>query len=328
MEDTKGEIIMDILDLDQEVNETQQDNPVEEDIAEEETVVEEEIFIDDELPDDSEPEKEETGKKAVLSDRLLLVGIILGAIVIVIAGIKLISMTMDYRKGDKVYDTVREVVIKDEPQKGIPKPDKDKTEDPEVEKPWYQSIVVDMDELKQINSDAVGWIHFENEDISYPIVRGKDNDTYIHTAFTGEQVSAGSIFMDVDNKADFTDNHTLIYGHNMKDLTMFGKLKYYKTDEDYFPEHKYFQIITNNKKLRYQVFAYKEVEDDSLIYAVYSNSNTDFYKFAKNVISSANQCPEGVVVGYDDRVVTLSTCTDRDDKRFVVCGILIEEMEN
>ena len=108
---------------------------------------------------------------------------------------------------------------------------------------------------------------------------------------------------------------------------MFGKLKYYKTDEDYFPDHKYFQIITSNKKLRYQVFAYKEVEEDSLIYAVYSNSNTDFYKFAKNVISSANQCPEGVIVGYDDRVVTLSTCTDRDDKRFVVCGILVEELE-
>lgn len=272
--------------------------------------------------------------KEFLKKNWLNIGIILGAIIMVIAAVNIGLSLLDYQKASTIYDDLEQdyVIVADQEKKE----DKNQTasqgqtsqETPEVEKiPWNEMVNVNMEGLQELNPDIKGWIYFENETISYPILQGKDNEEYIRTTYNKKEATAGSIFMDADNKADFTDNHTLIYGHNMKDLTMFGKLKYYKTEEDYFPDHKYFQIITTNKKLRYQVFAYKEVEDDSLIYAVYSNSNTDFYKFAKNAISSANQCPEGVIVGYDDRVVTLSTCTDRDDKRFVVCGILVEELE-
>lgn len=269
-----------------------------------------------------------------LKKNWLNIGIILGAIIMVIAAVNIGLSLLDYQKASTVYDDLEQdyVIVADQEKKEDKNQpasqEQPSQETPEVaEIPWNEMVKVNMEGLQELNPDIKGWIYFENETISYPILQGKDNEEYIRTTYNGKEATAGSIFMDVENKADFTDNHTLIYGHNMKDLTMFGKLKYYKTDEDYFPDHKYFQIITSNKKLRYQVFAYKEVEEDSLIYAVYSNSNTDFYKFAKNVISSANQCPEGVIVGYDDRVVTLSTCTDRDDKRFVVCGILVEELE-
>ncbi len=269
-----------------------------------------------------------------LKKNWLNIGIILGAIIMVIAAVNIGLSLLDYQKASTVYDDLEQdyVIVADQEKKEDKNQpasqEQTSQEAPEVaEIPWNEMVKVNMEGLQELNPDIKGWIYFENETISYPILQGKDNEEYIRTTYNGKKATAGSIFMDVENKADFTDNHTLIYGHNMKDLTMFGKLKYYKTDEDYFPDHKYFQIITSNKKLRYQVFAYKEVEEDSLIYAVYSNSNTDFYKFAKNVISSANQCPEGVIVGYDDRVVTLSTCTDRDDKRFVVCGILVGELE-
>lgn len=269
-----------------------------------------------------------------LKKNWLNIGIILGAIIMVIAAVNIGLSLLDYQKASTVYDDLEQdyVIVADQEKKEDKNQpasqEQTSQEAPEVaEIPWNEMVKVNMEGLQELNPDIKGWIYFENKTISYPILQGKDNEEYIRTTYNGKEATAGSIFMDVENKADFTDNHTLIYGHNMKDLTMFGKLKYYKTDEDYFPDHKYFQIITSNKKLRYQVFAYKEVEEDSLIYAVYSNSNTDFYKFAKNVISSANQCPEGVIVGYDDRVVTLSTCTDRDDKRFVVCGILVEELE-
>ena len=269
-----------------------------------------------------------------LKKNWLNIGIILGAIIMGIAAVNIGLSLLDYQKASTVYDDLEQdyVIVADQEKKEDKNQpasqEQTSQEAPEVaEIPWNEMVKVNMEGLQELNPDIKGWIYFENETISYQILQGKDNEEYIRTTYNGKEATAGSIFMDVENKADFTDNHTLIYGHNMKDLTMFGKLKYYKTDEDYFPDHKYFQIITSNKKLRYQVFAYKEVEEDSLIYAVYSNSNTDFYKFAKNVISSANQCPEGVIVGYDDRVVTLSTCTDRDDKRFVVCGILVEELE-
>lgn len=272
--------------------------------------------------------------KEFLKKNWLNIGIILGAIIMVIAAVNIGLSLLDYQKASTIYEDLEQdyVIIADQEKKedkNQPAPqDQLSEETPEVvEIPWNEMVNVNMEGLQELNPDIKGWIYFENETTSYPILQGADNEEYIRTTYNGKSATAGSIFMDVENKADFSDNHTLIYGHNMKDLTMFGKLKYYKTEEDYFPDHRYFQIITSNKKLRYQVFAYKEVEDDSLIYAVYSNSNTDFYKFAKNVISAANQCPEGVVVGYDDKVVTLSTCTDRDDKRFVVCGLLMDEVE-
>ena len=94
---------------------------------------------------------------------------------------------------------------------------------------WYHDIDVDLKGLREINPDIGGWIYFENEkDISYPLLYSGD-DHYLHYNYFDEEEAAGSIFIDAVNNPALSDVHTLIYGHNMRNLTMFGKLKYYKT---------------------------------------------------------------------------------------------------
>ena len=84
--------------------------------------------------------------------------------------------------------------------------------------------MVDFSLLKQENEDIVGWIYCEGTPISYPVVQSGDNQYYLHRLINGEYNIAGSIFMDYRNNAELEDNNTIIYGHNMKNNTMFGYL--------------------------------------------------------------------------------------------------------
>ena len=118
----------------------------------------------------------------------------------------------------------------------------------EAQSPWYDDIDIDFAGLRSENPDVVGWIYFENEDISYPVMYSGDNSYYLRKTFKREHATAGSIFLEGSNKTDFSDCHTIIYGHNMKNLSMFGKLKYYNRDENYYDSHQYFQILVDGKK--------------------------------------------------------------------------------
>ena len=114
------------------------------------------------------------------------------------------------------------------------------------------SITVDFDALWKINPDVKGWIYLEALNITYPVVKGETNDDYIYTSVKGTANSGGSIFMDYRNSDSFLDPHTLIYGHNMKDGSMFGKLKKLY-DQDFVDEWDAplcFWIITPEGKYR------------------------------------------------------------------------------
>lgn len=198
----------------------------------------------------------------------------------------------------------------------------------EAEDNWYDGVSVDMDGLQNINSDIVGWIYMENEDsISYPILLGKDNDAYIHTTYEKKSASAGSIFMDANNSGDFSDLHTVIYGHNMRDLSMFGKLRYFAIDKDYYNNHRYFQIITADKKYRYEIFSCKNISANNEIYAGRFTDMTTFPEYVKKNLTHGNYLGKEVDISMNDKVVTLSTCNGNDLQRFIVCGKLVDTYE-
>lgn len=106
--------------------------------------------------------------------------------------------------------------------------DPDASEDlgqPEEQQP-VAPINVDFASLKSINDDVIGWIYMEAlPQISYPMVQGKDNNMYLHQTYEKNYNFAGTIFIDYENKRDFSDCNTLVYGHNMKNGSMFGMLK-------------------------------------------------------------------------------------------------------
>ena len=190
---------------------------------------------------------------------------------------------------------------------------------------WEDTIDVDIKALQLINPDVVGWLYIEGTDVSYPIMYSGDDDTYLRTTIDGEHATAGSIFLEGYNLPDFSDSHNIIYGHNMRNLSMFGTLKYYKSDGNYINEHKYFQIITADAKMRYEIFSYFDTEAASWVYTVPYSDSPEFEEYIGELLKKSymGQVPDIPEVSSSDKVVTLSTCSTTG-MRFTVHGVLEE----
>ena len=201
-----------------------------------------------------------------------------------------------------------------------------KTEPEDDPNAWYHDIDVDFAGLKEQNKDIVGWIYFEDEEsISYPLLYSGD-DYYLRRNYLKEEETAGSIYIDGNNSPDLDDAHTLIYGHNMRNLSMFGNLKFYKTEEDYFENHRYFQLITETGAYRYEIFAYKDVGTlTGGIYTTWKYVDDDFKKFIEDSICQGSYVDADIDVDDETHIVTLSTCSYDSDVRFTVSAVRIDE---
>lgn len=250
-------------------------------------------------------------------------GQIISNIVLVIAigvflfsGYKLYEIFSEYNKGETEYENIQEIVIKETPVEGG-------NEDTSQEETIF---TVDFKKLKEVNPETVAWIRFdEPSQISYPVVKGSDNSKYLDTTFEGKRNSAGTLFVDVDNSGDFTDRNTFIYGHNMKNGSMFGQLRKYK-NKDFGKEHPYFYIYTpDGKEATYQVFAVSVVKDTSESYKKWYNTDEEFLDYIQHIRSIAGYKTD-VEVSADSKIVSLSTCTNvNDDERLLVHGVKISE---
>ncbi len=236
--------------------------------------------------------------------------IIIGILLVVFSAYNLIKIFSDYKSSNDIYEKIENQCV-----------EKNK----EQEAPWYDMIRVDFANLKAKNEEVVGWIFFENEDISYPIMYSGDDEYYLRRTFEGTDAIAGSIFLEGENNTDFNDYHSIIYGHNMKNLSMFGKLKYYDRDDEYYNDHQYFQIIVDGAAYRYQIFSYENIDQYSDEYTVGFVADDNFEQFVRQMAADSIK-DTGIIPTKDDKIVTLSTCsTDGDSYRFVVHGVRVDE---
>ncbi len=257
-------------------------------------------------------------KRNVASNVILMIAVV----VFVFSAYKLIGIYSEYHKGDKEYDSIAEDAIE------IQSPESEESDkDEEQQKPKvHNTLKVNFDKLRKTNEDVVAWIHFdEPERISYPVVKGTDNDKYLTTTFEGKKNSSGSIFMDVGNQGDFSDYNTFIYGHNMKNGSMFGQLRKFKAKE-YYKENPYFYIYTpDGKEVKYQIFAVCIVEDTSRSYERFYNSDEEYLDYL-NYVKSIARYDTGVELTAESRIVSLSTCTNvTETQRLLVHGVKISE---
>lgn len=268
-----------------------------------------------------EKRKHHRGRKrkgSVLSSVILVVAVA----VFIFSAYKLISIYSEYHKGDREYENIVEDAIE------IQMPQGEETEQAEEEqKPKvHASLKVDFEKLKKTNKDIVAWIQFdEPERISYPVVKGADNDKYLKTTVEGKQNSAGAIFMDANNSGEFGDRNTFIYGHNMKNGSMFGQLRKFKT-KDYYEQNPYFYIYTpDGKEVKYQIFAVCIVEDTSRSYTRFYNSDEEYLDYLKYIKSIARY-DTGVELTTESKIISLSTCTNvSETQRLLVHGVKIGE---
>lgn len=237
---------------------------------------------------------------------------------------QLVTIYMGYKEGvDEYQEVAHEAVVKVKTEEPLVPKEQKKTEEGEIlipEEPEFdfQPPEVDFEELQQMNPDVIGWLEIEAlESISYPIVQGEDNDYYLHRTFKKTDNYAGSIFVDYTNKPDFSDCNTIIYGHNMKNGSMFGKLKQLCENEKY-KDSRYLWICTPAGKYRYEIFSMQYADVTSDTYTMFGAHDDAFGDYLNKMAKKSKVDMKTESLNKDDSVVTLSTCTSNEQVRFVV----------
>ncbi len=184
-----------------------------------------------------------------------------------------------------------------------------------------------VEELKKINNDIIGWIEITNTDINYPVLQGKDNDFYMNHNYEGEKSKAGAIFLDKDYDWNIPSSNLLIYGHNMKNSTMFQNLLKYNRIDFYY-EHPIINFTTTTEDSEFEILAafYSKVyyQSDKNVFRYYNFINAgneqEYNSFVQNA-KNASLYDTGINAQYNDQLITLSTCSyHTTDGRFVVVG--------
>ena len=239
---------------------------------------------------------------------------------VVVSGINVFRLSREYQKGINEYQQLESyAAVKEE---APVQEESTEAEETEEESLIPVSVDIQYDELKRINEDFAGWLYYEPLDISYPIVRGNDNDYYTHYTFEGEKNSSGAIFMDFLNKTDYSDYNTIIYGHNMRNGTMFGSLKKMLNDSSIQEENPNFYVFTEDKAYMYEIFAVYLTQADSRTYDLIRNEDEQ-QAFLDYVDETANWRSDKVVSA-SDKVMTLSTCHGlHSNNRTIILGVLV-----
>lgn len=183
---------------------------------------------------------------------------------------------------------------------------------------------VDFEKLKNINSDAVGYIEVPNTYISYPVVQAKNNDYYLTYNFKKEYNSAGWIFMDYRNDLDGNDKNIIIYGHNRRDGSMFGSLKNILSPDWYNNEtNKYVTLITEQGNMVYEVFSVYQIEREDYYIQTSFSDNTEYESFLETITNRSVK-NFNVQLTADDTILTLSTCANDNKYRVVLHAKLVK----
>ena len=223
----------------------------------------------------------------------------------------------EYRVGELAYDTLQESVIS-LPQKT---PDQ-QSSTPSLEEPEPQPELpqVDFEALADINPDVVGWLYCPNTVISYPVPQGENNSYYLKHLFDGTSNSAGSLFLD-SRCQGLEGQNSVIYGHYMKNGTLFASLCEYQ-EQAYYEAHPELFLITPENTLTIQLFsAYIAGEGDDAWQLTFS-SQEEYGAWLERLLERSCFTSE-VVPQSTDRVITLSTCSYMfPGARFVCHGVV------
>ena len=219
----------------------------------------------------------------------------------------------DYHKGDTFYEDSQKTYLTETDTS----PEKNRL-----------GFKVDLKSIQAVNPDVKGWIYIPDTAISYPLLWSKSDDTYLRHTYTKEYSVFGSIFFSHLSSPDLTDMHTLIYGHNTKNGSMFGGLKKYK-EKAYFQAHPFIYLIMGDRTYQYKVVSCFTAETSDDVYILSFVKNTDFQKWLADIVTKSEVDPGVVAITGAEKVLTLSTCTSRTKtERFTVNAILTDSWEN
>lgn len=262
------------------------------------------------------------GKKDRFKRTVNTILFVVAIAVFLVSAVKLAGIAWNYYSSDKEYKSLQSYV-KDNSKNGIQSTTDNAKSDTQTMS--QGEFTVDFAGLKKENPDCVGWIRFPGLDINYPVMHGTDNDYYLKHTFDGSVLTAASIFTDCGNKPDFSDDNTFIYGHNMKNKSMFGRLNDYK-DESFYKDHLGFYIYTPEYTYYYTIFScyLAAVEGEADSFNISFPSSEQYAAYQKTV-KARSTYDTGVTVDGSKKMVTLMTCNKAGyDYRFLVHAIQTE----
>lgn len=180
---------------------------------------------------------------------------------------------------------------------------------------------VSFQNLYNENNDYLFWLYIPKTKIDYPVMMSRDNKDYLHSSFYKEKLYAGTLFIDALSSKRENQDNLIVYGHNMKDGSMFGTLKKWR-DGKYFHEHKFIEIYTETEKRVYLIFAVREVSSnmDLLHYKLDGFTNEEYIQDARNNNIHFREFEDQYK---NNQIMTLSTCMSNDAKRLIINAVLL-----
>ncbi|MCI9475326.1 MAG: class B sortase [Emergencia sp.] len=248
-------------------------------------------------------EKQEKKKGKIIYKIIILVLLIIIGVCIY----KIVGILSEYHEGTKAYEQLQLLA-------GI-----EDMEDIEN---------INFKALRKQNKDVKAWLYSEGTVINYPVVQGDDNSYYLYRMVNGEWNGKGSLFIDYRVEKPFRDFNTIIYGHRMKDGSMFHSLIEYE-DKGYYEQHPVMNLITPNHKYDVEIFGVIRIPADSPMYKCQFDSYEEKANYLAQIKKNSLINIDEVEVSAEDRIVMLSTCTyEFEDARMVVYGKLVEKEED
>ena len=184
-----------------------------------------------------------------------------------------------------------------------------------------ETMDLDLNNLKNINSDTVAYLKVESTNINYPVVKSNDNEYYLNHSFNKNKNQEGWIFLDYRNNINNLDNNTIIYGHNRLTGTMFGTLKNLLNKSYQESTNHYIYLTTENNNYVFEVFSTYITSNESYYLKTTFKNDNENLKFL-NTLKSRSTYNFNIELNSDDKIITLSTCSGSND-RMVVHGKLI-----
>lgn len=221
--------------------------------------------------------------------------------IILVSGYKIGKTMWEYQVAKSAYTNISEKTAKVDPKQF--------------------TGVVDWKALKKVNPDVQGWLYQKDTVINYPVVQGTDNDTYLHTRFDKQWSGGGTLFVDCRMEKDFKGFNSIIYGHHMKDGSMFRSIRGYTKEDGYYDKHKTLELATPHGNYHLVVFSafITKATDEDTYKMTYDEAEKQAYIDRAWERSELPLTRDSVDVTKNDRLVTLSTCAyDYEEARYIV----------
>ena len=185
-------------------------------------------------------------------------------------------------------------------------------------------INVDFNDLLKKNSDTVAWIKVNNTNVNYSVVQGKDNEYYLHHDFNKYSNMGGWIFADYRDNFEYFGTNTIIYGHNLTNRTMFGSLIWCEKESWYKnEENQYIKLSTPNSNTIWRIFSIYEIKPETYYLKTYFESDKEHQEFL-DTLKNRSIYNFGENLSYEDKILTLSTCSDDGLRRAVIHAKMVK----